>query len=227
MEPLKSGIAALLALGLMATPAQAEHSPAEHAAHMATQTADPHAGHQGHAGAQSGAQVAFADVPLLDQEGRELRLKDDLVGDRIVVMGFVYTSCTTVCPVISAILQKLQKQLGERAGRDVQLISLSIDPLRDTPERLQEYAGRFDAGPGWRWLTGSSEAVADTLKGLGTWTANYQDHPPLIMVGDGRTGQWTRFYGFTDPAVLMARVDELSAAREHSVHGALAQETHP
>src|SRR5690606_19968172 len=115
MEPLKSGIAALLALGLMATPAQAAHSPAEHAAHMATQTADPHAGHQGHAGAQSGAQVAFADVPLLDQEGRELRLKDDLVGDRIVVMGFVYTSCTTVCPVISAILQKLQKQLGERA----------------------------------------------------------------------------------------------------------------
>ena len=107
MEPLKSGIAALLALGLMATPAQAEHSPAEHAAHMAAQTADPHAGHQGHASAQSGAQVAFADVPLLDQEGRELRLKDDLVGDRIVVMGFVYTSCTTVCPVISAILQKL------------------------------------------------------------------------------------------------------------------------
>jgi protein SCO1/2 len=227
MEPLKSGIAALLALGLMTGPVLADHSPEEHAAHMAAQAADPHARHQGHASAQPGAQVAFADVPLLDQDGRELRLKDGLVGDRIVVMGFVYTNCTTVCPVISAILQKLQKQLGERVGHDVQLISLSIDPLRDTPERLHEYAGRFDAGPGWRWLTGSSEAVADTLKGLGTWTANYQDHPPLIMVGDGRTGQWTRFYGFTDPAVLMARVDELSAAREHGGHDALAQETHP
>ncbi len=229
MEPLKTGIAAaLFTLGLVAGPALAGHTPEEHAAHMAQMAADPHAQHQAHTGAQ-GAQVTFADVPLLDQDGRELRLKDDLVGDRIVVMGFVYTSCTTVCPVISAIMQKLQTQLGERAGRDVQLISLTIDPLRDTPERLHQYAGRFEAGEGWRWVTGSNEAVTDTLKGLGTWTANYQDHPPLIMVGDGRTRQWTRFYGFTDPAVLMARVDELSAAREHSGHGhdALAQETHP
>jgi protein SCO1/2 len=177
----------------------------------------------------AGAQVTFADVALLDQDKREVHLKDDLVGDRIVVMGFVYTSCTTVCPVISAIMQKLQAQLGERAGREVQLISLSIDPLRDTPERLHEYAARFGAGSGWRWLTGSNEAVSETLKGLGTWTANYEEHPPLIMVGDGRTQQWTRFYGFTDPAVLMARVDELSAAREHGGHdhSALAQETQP
>ncbi|MCY1375361.1 hypothetical protein D9M69_627710 [compost metagenome] len=71
--------------------------------------------------------------------------------------------------------------------------------------------------------------MADTLKGLGTWTADYQQHPPLIMVGDGRTQQWTRFYGFTDPSVLLARVDELAAAREQHGHdhSALAQETHP
>ncbi|AOE87552.1 electron transporter SenC [Pseudomonas sp. TCU-HL1] len=229
MDLMKSGIAiALLGLGLTAGSATA-HSPEEHAAHMAQQAANPHAQHQAQGGVEPGAEVAFADVPLLDQEGRELRLKDDLVGDRIVVMGFVYTSCTTVCPVVSAIMQKLQKQLGERAGTEVQLISLSIDPLRDTPERLREYAGRYEAGAGWRWVTGSSEAVADTLKGLGTWTANYQDHPPLIMVGDGRTQTWTRFYGFTDPAVLMARVNELSAVRGHDGHGptAIAQESHP
>ncbi|MCP6473819.1 SCO family protein, partial [Klebsiella pneumoniae] len=77
----------------------------------------------------------------------------------ISVVGFVYTQCTTVCPVISAILQKLQKQLGERAGREVQLVSLSIDPQRDTPERLKEYAGRFSGGEGWRWVTGSQEAI--------------------------------------------------------------------
>ncbi|MCY1538336.1 hypothetical protein D9M68_738710 [compost metagenome] len=216
MEPIRKGIAAaLVALGLAAGAAQAGHTPEEHAAHMARQAAQH---------PPAGAQVSFADVALLDQDKREVHLKDDLVGERIVVMGFVYTSCTTVCPVISAIMQKLQKQLGERAGREVQLISLSIDPLRDTPERLHEYAGRFGAGEGWRWLTGSSEAVSETLKGLGTWTANYEEHPPLIMVGDGRTGQWTRFYGFTDPAVLMARVDELSAAHDHA---ALAQETQP
>lgn len=218
MEHLKSGIAiALLGLGLTTFQAQA-HSPEEHARHMAEQASNPHAAHQAQSQAPQDAQVNFADVPLLDQDGRELRLKEDLVGDHIVVMGFVYTSCTTVCPVVSAIMQKLQKQLGERVGQEVQLISLSIDPLRDTPERLREFADRYQAGPGWNWLTGKSEAVADTLKGLGTWTANYQDHPPLIMVGDGRSQQWTRFYGFPDPNVLLARVDELSAAREHSTH---------
>ncbi|MCY1274072.1 hypothetical protein D9M69_370620 [compost metagenome] len=223
MEPINRGIAtALFSLGLVTGTALAGHTPEEHAAHMANQAA--HGQHQA-----AGAQVSFADVALRDQDNREVHLRDDLVGDRIVVMGFVYTSCTTVCPVISAIMQKLQTQLGERAGREVQLISLSIDPLRDTPERLHEYAGRFGAGSGWRWLTGSSEAVSETLKGLGTWTANYEEHPPLIMVGDGRTQQWTRFYGFTDPAVLMARVDELSAAREHTAHDhtAIAQETQP
>jgi protein SCO1/2 len=220
MERINRGIAtALVGLGLVAGPALAGHTPEEHAAHMAAQGQHPPAG----------AQVTFADVVLLDQDKREVHLKDDLVGDRIVVMGFVYTSCTTVCPVISAIMQKLQVQLGERAGGEVQLISLSIDPLRDTPERLHEYASRFGAGPGWRWLTGSSEAVSETLKGLGTWTANYEEHPPLIMVGDGRTQQWTRFYGFTDSAVLMARVNELSAVRDHDGHGpsAIAQEVQP
>ncbi|MNF49691.1 hypothetical protein D3C84_309700 [compost metagenome] len=220
MERINRGLAtALVGLGLVAGPALAGHAPEEHAAHMTTQGQHPPAG----------AQVTFADVALLDQDKREVHLKDDLVGERIVVMGFVYTSCTTVCPVISAIMRKLQVQLGERAGREVQLISLSIDPLRDTPERLHEYASRFGAGPGWRWLTGSSEAVNETLKGLGTWTANYEEHPPLIMVGDGRTQQWTRFYGFTDPAVLMARVNELSAVRAHDGQGptAIAQEVHP
>lgn len=229
MKLLKSGIAiTLLGLGLAAS--ALAHSPEEHAAHMAQQAAN-HGQHmasgQGYE-AQS-AQVAFADVPLLDQDGRELRLKDDLVGDRIVVMGFVYTSCTTVCPVISAIMQKLHNQLGERVGREVQLISLSVDPLRDTPERLNEYAERFSAGEGWHWLTGSNEAITETLKGLGTWAANYEDHPPLIMVGDGRSQQWTRFYGFTDPAVLLARVNELSVNRQHRDHGhtAMAPEPQP
>ncbi|BAU76682.1 Cytochrome oxidase biogenesis protein Sco1/SenC/PrrC, putative copper metallochaperone [Metapseudomonas furukawaii] len=194
---------ALLSLGLLAG-AAAAHSPEEHAALVA---ANPGA----HA---PETRVTLADVPLVDQEGRPVNLSRELAGDRISVVGFVYTQCTTVCPVISAILQKLQKQLGERAGREVQLVSLSIDPQRDTPERLKEYADRFSGGEGWRWVTGSQEAITETLKGFGTFTPNFEEHPPLIMVGDGRTGQWTRFYGFTDPAVLLARVDELRAARE-------------
>lgn len=171
---------------------------------------------------QDNAQVAFADVSLLDQDGKPVRLSQDLVRDRIVVMGFIYTSCTTVCPVVSSIMSKVQTQLGGRVGDDVQLVSISIDPQRDDPPRLQGYAKKFQNGPGWSWLTGSPQAISDTLKGLGTWTADYRNHPPLIMVGDGRSDHWTRYYGFTDPALLVKRVQELGAARVHARHTAVA-----
>ena len=188
------------------------------------QAADEHAAHlQAHAQPPESAKVRLADVQLTDQHAHPLRLKEDVVGDRIVVMGFIYTSCTTVCPVVSAIMQKVQARLGEQVGREVQLVSISVDPLRDTPQRLREYSSLYHAGPGWTWLTGPVPAVTDTLKGLGTWSANFTDHPPVIMVGDGRSGEWTRYYGFTDPGVLVARVDALGAARQHQGHAMLGE----
>lgn len=189
--------------------------------------ADAHAGHAGghanHANHASHANddvklpedvvVRFADVKLLDQNSRERSLKADVIGDRIVVMDFVYTSCTTVCPVVSAIMGEVQQKLGGRVGREVALVSLTVDPVRDTPARLRDYARSRGAGAGWSWLTGSTTAVNDTLKGMGTWTPNFEDHPVVMMVGDGRSGKWTRFYGFADPAMLVAQVESLIAAR--------------
>ncbi|WP_448177771.1 SCO family protein, partial [Stenotrophomonas maltophilia] len=102
--------------------------------------------------------MKFANVPLLDQDGKSVRLEPDLVQGKIVVMSFIYTSCTTVCPVVSSILGKVQKQLGARVGDEVQLVSISIDPQRDDPKRLQEYARSFQQGPGWSWLTGSPQS---------------------------------------------------------------------
>lgn len=212
MQALLSGLAlALGGLGLLVGPLQA--------------APDPHAGHQvGHQAPQD-APVRFVDAMLIDQHERPVLLQDE-VADRIVVMGFIYTSCTTVCPVVSAIMQKVQERLGGRVGDDVRLISISIDPLRDTPARLRDQARTYQAGPGWIWLTGAVPAVTDTLKGLGTWSADLQNHQPVILVGDGRSGRWTRYYGFTDPAVLVARVAELSAARGHEhAHEHLSHQT--
>lgn len=172
-----------------------------------------HAGHGGNAKPEEKAVVRFAEVDLTDQNGTTLRLERDVVADNIVVVDFVYTSCTTVCPVVSAIMGEVQAQLGERVGRDVRLVSLSVDPQRDTPARLKSYAGTHRAGKGWVWLTGSVPAVNDTLKGFGTWTPNFEDHPVVMMVGDGRSGEWTRFYGFVDPAALVAKVEQLTAQR--------------
>ncbi|NMG32375.1 SCO family protein [Aromatoleum evansii] len=201
--------------------AHSEHAMKPQATKVAA--ADAHAAHAGHANHANHANsdiklpedvtVRFADVLLLDQNSKERRLKSEVIGDRIVVMDFVYTSCTTVCPVVSAIMGEVQQKLGGKVGREVALVSLTVDPVRDTPARLRDYARSRGAGAGWSWLTGSTTAVNDTLKGLGTWTPNFEDHPVVMMVGDGRTGKWTRFYGFADPAMLVAQVESLIAAR--------------
>ncbi|MDW9406159.1 SCO family protein, partial [Pseudomonas soli] len=101
---------------------------------LASNLALAHAGHD-HGGApeqppaahQEKASVRFADVALLDQDGMPVRLEKDLVGDHLVVMGFIYTSCTTVCPVVSSIMSKVQQQLGGRVGEEIRLVSISVD----------------------------------------------------------------------------------------------------
>ncbi|MDE1164581.1 MAG: SCO family protein [Pseudomonas sp.] len=202
----------LLALG--AGPAQA-HS------------ADEHAGHGPAKPRLEATRVTFADVPLTDQAGKPIRLEKDLLANKIVVMGFIYTRCTTVCPVVSSIMGKVQQQLGGRVGTEVQLVSISVDPLRDDPPRLAAYARQFQHGPGWSWLTGSSQSITATLKGLGSWSPNLLQHPPLILVGDGNSPHWTRYYGFTDPAVLVREVDELSSLHRKARRTVIAQDVQP
>ncbi|MCP1501033.1 protein SCO1/2 [Pseudomonas migulae] len=193
-------------------------------------SADEHAGHDMPAKSASSesAQVKFADVALVDQNGQAVRLEKDLVTNKIVVMSFIYTSCTTVCPVVSSIMGKVQKQLGARVGTEVQLVSISIDPQRDDAKRLNDYARAFQNGPGWSWLTGSAQSINATLKGLGTFSGDFKNHQPLILVGDGNSRRWTRYYGFTDPAVLTREVEKLSGQRNaHAKHTAIAMEHQP
>jgi protein SCO1/2 len=129
------------------------------------------------------------------------------------MVDFVYTTCTTVCPVLSALFAQLQERLGSRAGGEVALVSVSVDPVRDTPARLKQYSDKFKAGSGWTWLTGQSQVVDEVLKSLGAYTPNFADHPAMVLVGDGRSGKWTRFYGFPDPDQIVAKVNELDSAR--------------
>ena len=174
------------------------------------------------------ARIRFADVALLDQDGKVVNLEKDLVSNKIVVMGFIYTRCTTGCPVLSSIMGKVQKRLGARVGTEVQLVSISIDPQRDDPERLNDYARAFQQGPGWSWLTGSPQSVDATLKGLGAYSGDFQNHSPLILVGDGNSRFWTRYYGFTDPTELARAVEKLSGERNtHAKHTAIAMERQP
>ena len=170
--------------------------------------------HPAPAAAPSTAKVVLRDAPLLDASGKRVRLPQDVIGNRIAVVNFVYTTCTTVCPVSSATFQQLQQKLGPRLGRDVVLVSITVDPLRDTPQRMKEYAGRYQAREGWVWLTGAKPDVDGVLKGFGAYTPNFEDHPAMVLVGDARGGSWTRFFGFPSVDELMARIDTMHVARK-------------
>jgi protein SCO1/2 len=212
--------ALLLPVGMLAGTqvAAAQSSPAATPA-VAQIDDDPHAHHRAmlakpQPGPGASTAVQLHDRDLLTQDGESVRFATDIVGDRIVVVDFVYTTCTTVCPVLSAIFGQMQERLGERLGREVMLVSLSVDPGRDTPARLKAYAARHKARPGWVWLTGDKTAVDQVLEGLGAYTPDFEDHPSMVLVGDGNAGNWTRFFGFPGPDQLMAAVDRLAVARQ-------------
>jgi protein SCO1/2 len=181
-------------------------------------------GHDGSAmkqssGAASSADLDLRDRTLLDHNGNEVSFVGDVIGDRIVVMDFIFTNCTNICPVLSALMSQVQQKLGQRAGDEVLLVTMTVDPIRDTPERLKAYAAKHGAGEGWTWLTGPKPAVDDVLTGLGAYTANFEDHPSMVLVGDGRSGAWSRFFGFPSPDRIVSRVNELKAAREAAAGG--------
>jgi protein SCO1/2 len=180
---------------------------------------DPHAKHrammkQKSEPALESADVDLRDRPLLTQDGDEVLFVSDVIGDNIVVMDFVYTTCTTICPVLSAIFTQVQGKLGEQVGDDVVLVSMSVDPIRDTPQRLKAYSAKHRAGDSWLWLTGAKPVVDEVLVGVGAYTTNFEDHPTMVLIGDGRTGEWKRLFGFPNPDRIVSVVNEMRARRE-------------
>ncbi len=158
-------------------------------------------------------QVKVHDRTLVDQDGKSVRFASDVIGDRIAVIDTFFTTCYQICPILSAIFMELQDQLGSRQGREVVLVSLSVDPVTDIPPRLKEYARTWNAKPGWVFLGGEKQAVDQVLTGLGMYAPDFIDHPAMFLVGDGRSGKWTRYFGFASPDQLLGRIDELVAER--------------
>jgi protein SCO1/2 len=138
------------------------------------------------------AREYFTDVRLVTQDGNSVRLYSDLLKDKVVVIHTFFGTCTGSCPRMSSTLSGLQERLGDRLGKDVYLLSFSVDPENDTPEKLKAYAAEFHARPGWLFLTGSKENVQFALGKLGPQIARREDHSTLFMVGNNRTGLWKK-----------------------------------
>jgi cytochrome oxidase Cu insertion factor (SCO1/SenC/PrrC family) len=156
----------------------------------------------------TGEALRIPDLPVLDQHGRRLNFYSDLVRGKTVAINFVFTTCTTVCPPLSATFRRVQQELGARAGRDIELISISVDPSTDTPERLKSFSEKFKAGPGWTFVTGGKPEIDTLLKALGASAPDKNAHTPMILVGNDAAAHWTRTYGLAPASTLVKVIDE-------------------
>ena len=147
------------------------------------------------------------DVTVQDQHGKSVNFYRDLVEGRVVAVNFVFTTCTAICPSLTATFRKVQQQLQENSVK-AHLISISVDPTIDTPERLHAFAEKFKAEPGWTFVTGSSSDIDSILKEFGVAVANKNDHTPMILIGNDQKGYWTRTYGLSSPTTILKLISE-------------------
>ena len=183
----------------LAEQAQADAS-AEHAGHAAHQHVHHHEIAPGFT--RTVAAYTVPAVTLVDQHGEPVSLPGLLDTDRPVLLNFIYTSCTAICPVMSATFQQVQRQLGGDSQR-VLMVSVSIDPEHDTPAALAEYAQRFAAGPQWRFLTGSLDDSIAVQQAFGSYRGDKMNHEPLTLVREHPESQWVRYDGFTGAVELV------------------------
>ena len=148
---------------------------------------------------------------ILDQNGKQLNFYDDLIKGKTVAINFIFTTCTTVCPPLTATFRKVQQTASER-GLDVKLVSVSVDPVVDTPERLRAFSEKFNVDQGWTFVTGGKGEIESLLQSLGVAVTNKNDHTPMILIGNDSVDFWTRAYGLSPPSRL---VDLIAGAASH------------
>ena len=157
--------------------------------------------------------MMIPDVAVLDQFGNELHFYTDLIKDKTVAINFIFTNCTTICPPLAATFARLQKEMGDKIGKDVHLISISVDPVTDTPERLKAWGAKFKAGPGWTFVTGEKQEMDKLLSALGASVSKREDHTPALIIGNDAKGVWTRTYGLAKIPQIMGVIQDVIAGK--------------
>jgi protein SCO1/2 len=159
--------------------------------------------------AQTPTQKYFTDVVLVNQNGEKMRLYSDLLKDKVVIINCFFATCQGSCLPMSRNLKKIQEALGERVGKDVRIISISVDPLIDTPAKLKEYANNLNARPGWFFLTGEKQNVDFALNKLGQQVSDKNDHTNIFIIGNERSGLWKKAFGLASSDELVKVVESV------------------
>lgn len=154
----------------------------------------------------------FSDVRLYTQHGEPVRFYEDLVRDRAVLINFMYTTCPKICPGTTAQLAKINDSFGPWIGRDLFMLSISIDPEVDDPGRLKQYWELFGSKPGWLFLTGNYEEIDRLRRELGVYDldpeidADKTQHAGIVTFGNDRTDRWSALPVFMHRKLLAKTV---------------------
>jgi protein SCO1/2 len=155
-------------------------------------------------------QILLPDTEVLNHEGKLVHFYSDLVKDKVVLLSFFYTSCRYVCLRQGESLSKVQEQLGARLGKDMFLISISMDPQTDTPQKLKSWGKAFGARPGWTLVSSKAPEIERLLKALtGNDPGQKEMHSSLVFLGNDRTGAWLTTDGLLDPGSLVKLLEGL------------------
>lgn len=161
------------------------------------------------AAAPSPAEKYFSDVELIDQDGQKVRFYTDVLKNKILAINTFFTTCTNICPPMNRNFEKMQDALGDRLGKDVFLVSITVDPETDTPTRLKEYGRRFHARPGWLFLTGKKENVDWALYKLGQYVETKDNHTSIFIIGNEPKGLWKKAFGLAKAEELIQILNDV------------------
>lgn len=157
------------------------------------------------------ARAYFGDDVMTDQDGRTHRFYSDLLDGRTVLINVVFTHCRSACPLMTQRLKGVRTALGDRFGREVWFLSLSVDPARDTPERLKAFAQAQGAdAAGWRFLVSDPATMQRVLGRLGQWTDDAESHSMLLIAGNAARAHWTKLRPDAPPERIAADLERLA-----------------
>jgi len=147
------------------------------------------------------------DVELITSEGKKIKLASVLDANKPIALNFIFTTCTTICPVMTATFAQMRATLGE-SGKDLRMISITIDPEYDRPNRLKEYSENFNSGYDWFFLTGASSEISNVIRSFDAYNGSKMNHKPLTLLRKPHDPKWLRVDGLANSSSLARLINE-------------------
>lgn len=164
-------------------------------------------------GLRRAARRPFPDVILRDQENRPRRLYDDLIKSQVVVLNVIYAECAGICPLAVQNLKRVHQLMREDVGKRFSMITMTLNPERDTPERLRQYMLREGVpADGWTFITGARDDIELSRRRLGFYDvdpvvdADLRQHTGLLTIGNDRYDWWCMTPSLASPSLVVAAI---------------------